>query len=37
VLVSTHDEALFAADRPRRLVLRKGQLIEGGVVQEVAA
>jgi cell division transport system ATP-binding protein len=28
VLVSTHDANLFAASRPRRLVLAKGQLVE---------
>ena len=28
VLVSTHDATLFAASRPRRLVLAKGQLVE---------
>ena len=28
VLVSTHDASLFAASRPRRLVLAKGQLVE---------
>ena len=28
VLVSTHDASLFAASRPRRLVLAKGLLVE---------
>ncbi|HRG72484.1 MAG TPA: ATP-binding cassette domain-containing protein, partial [Thauera aminoaromatica] len=43
VLVSTHDASLFAASRPRRLVLAKGQLVEdsrpGGrpAQEEVAA
>ncbi|HNH63922.1 MAG TPA: cell division ATP-binding protein FtsE, partial [Thauera aminoaromatica] len=43
VLVSTHDASLFAASRPRRLVLARGQLVEdsrpGGrpAQEEVAA
>lgn len=37
VLVSTHDASLFSASRPRRLVLAKGELVEDGVVTEVAA
>jgi cell division transport system ATP-binding protein len=42
VLVSTHDASLFAASRPRRLVLAKGSLVEdsrpgGRPAQEEAA
>ena len=37
VLISTHDASLFAAERPRRLVLEKGRLVEGGVRLEAAA
>jgi cell division transport system ATP-binding protein len=37
VLISTHDAGLFAAERPRRLVLEKGRLIGGGVTTLEAA
>ncbi|PTD96589.1 cell division ATP-binding protein FtsE [Pseudothauera lacus] len=30
VVISTHDASLFAASQPRRLVLHKGLLVEGG-------